>query len=66
MINTKHRTNQIELMDDFTMKGELLANTLDQLATQIKTGHSAFIPKIFCLLCTFDLDTENFSGSIPL
>ncbi len=31
-INTKHRTNQVELMDDFTMTGELLGNTLDQLA----------------------------------
>jgi len=31
-VNTKYRTNQVELMDDFMMKGELLANTLDQLA----------------------------------
>ena len=32
MVNTKHRTKEVELMDDFTMTGELLANTLDQLA----------------------------------
>jgi len=32
MINTKYRTQEVELMDDFTMSGELLANTLDQLA----------------------------------
>jgi len=32
MVNTKHRAKKVELMDDFTMTGELLANTLDQLA----------------------------------
>lgn len=32
IINTKYRTNQVELMDDFTMSGTLLRETLDQLA----------------------------------
>lgn len=32
IINTRYRTNQVELMDDFSMTGELLAKTLDQLA----------------------------------
>ncbi|MCF6348786.1 MAG: methyltransferase domain-containing protein [Flavobacteriaceae bacterium] len=32
VINTKHRTNQIELMDDLAMSGELLRKTLDQIA----------------------------------
>jgi len=32
MVNTKYRTREVELMDDFTMTGKLLANTLDQLA----------------------------------
>ncbi len=33
IINTKYRTKQVELMDDFTMTGELLVKTLDQLAS---------------------------------
>lgn len=32
LINTKYRSNQIELMDDFTISGELLWKTLDQIA----------------------------------
>ena len=32
IINTKYRTDQVELMDDFSIKGEILHNTLDQLA----------------------------------
>jgi 2-polyprenyl-3-methyl-5-hydroxy-6-metoxy-1,4-benzoquinol methylase len=32
IVNTKHRTKQVELMDDLTMTGELLGDTLDQLA----------------------------------
>jgi len=32
-VNTKYRTDQEEIMDDFSIKGELLHNTLDQLAT---------------------------------
>ena len=31
IINTKQRTTQSEIMDDFTLGGELLCNTLDQL-----------------------------------
>ncbi len=31
-INTKYRTNQVELMDDLTMSGDLLRKTLDQIA----------------------------------
>ena len=30
-IDTTHRSNETELMDDFTMKGELLRDTLDKL-----------------------------------
>lgn len=30
-IDTKYRSNKIEIMDDFTMKGELLRDTLDKL-----------------------------------
>jgi hypothetical protein len=33
MINTKHRSNEIEIMDDLDIKGDLLINSLDQLAT---------------------------------
>lgn len=33
MINTKHRSNEIEIMDDLDMTGDLLINSLDQLAT---------------------------------
>jgi len=32
LVDTKHRTDQVELMDDFTMGGEILRNTLDQIA----------------------------------
>ena len=32
IVNTKYRTDQVELMDDFTMEGELLQKTLDQIA----------------------------------
>jgi 2-polyprenyl-3-methyl-5-hydroxy-6-metoxy-1,4-benzoquinol methylase len=32
MINTKHRSKDIEIMDDLDMSGDLLINTLDQLA----------------------------------
>lgn len=32
LINTKHRTNAVELMDDFSIHGEPLHNTLDTLA----------------------------------
>jgi len=30
-VNTKHRSNETELMDDFSMKGDLLRDTLDKL-----------------------------------
>lgn len=32
-INTKHRSNKTEIMDDFDMKGELLRDTLDKLGS---------------------------------
>ena len=32
LINTKHRTNQSEIMDDFDMQGEVLRNALDKIA----------------------------------
>jgi len=32
LINTKNRTDSIEIMDDFSIKGDSLKNTLDQLA----------------------------------
>jgi len=32
MINTKLRSNQVEIMDDFAMTGEVLTKTLDQIA----------------------------------
>ena len=31
-INTKYRTNTAEIMDDFTMEGELLRDALDKIA----------------------------------
>jgi 2-polyprenyl-3-methyl-5-hydroxy-6-metoxy-1,4-benzoquinol methylase len=33
LINTKHRTNAVEIMDDFSIKGDILHNTLDTLAS---------------------------------
>ncbi|MGJ8591546.1 MAG: methyltransferase domain-containing protein [Aquaticitalea sp.] len=33
LVNTKYRTNDEELMDDFSIDGELLHDTLDKLAT---------------------------------
>jgi 2-polyprenyl-3-methyl-5-hydroxy-6-metoxy-1,4-benzoquinol methylase len=32
MINTKHRTNEPEIMDDFALKGETLRDALDKIA----------------------------------
>ncbi len=32
LINTKHRTNAVEIMDDFSIKGAVLHDTLDTLA----------------------------------
>ena len=32
LINTKHRTNAVEIMDDFSIKGTMLYNTLDTIA----------------------------------
>lgn len=32
-INTKHRTNAVEIMDDFSINGAILHNTLDTLAS---------------------------------
>ncbi len=32
MINTKYRSNRSEIMDDFTLNGEMLLNTSDQIA----------------------------------
>ena len=31
-INTKHRTTQIEIMDDFNMEGSVLRDALDKIA----------------------------------
>ncbi len=33
LINTKHRTNAVEIMDDFSINGDILHNTLDTLAS---------------------------------
>jgi len=33
LINTKHRTNAVEIMDDFSINGDILYNTLDTLAS---------------------------------
>ena len=32
LINTKHRTNDVEIMDDFSINGEILYKTLNTLA----------------------------------
>ena len=29
LINTKHRTNAVEIMDDFSIEGDILHNTLE-------------------------------------
>ena len=31
-LNTKHRTNELEIMDDFSMEGEVLRDALDKIA----------------------------------
>ena len=33
LINTKYRTNEVEIMDDFSINGEILHETLDKLAS---------------------------------
>ena len=32
ILNTKHRTNELEIMDDFSMEGEVLRDALDKIA----------------------------------
>ena len=33
LVNTKYRSDAIEIMDDLSMSGELLLKTLDQIAS---------------------------------
>ncbi len=52
LVNTKHRSTDIELMDDLDMKGEFLINSLDQLATinKLLGGNSVTIDGLKILL----------------
>ncbi len=51
-INTKHRTNAIEIMDDFTLEGEILREALDKIAkiNQLLGGNKLTLQGILHLL----------------
>ncbi len=51
-INTKHRTNAIEIMDDFTLEGEILREALDKIAkiNQLLGGNKLTLQGVLHLL----------------
>ena len=51
-INTKHRTNAIEIMDDFTLEGEILREALDKIAkiNQLLGGNNLTLQGVLHLL----------------
>ena len=51
-VNTKYRSNKIEIMDDLNMEGELLLKTLDQIAAINRRlgGNKATIQGLYALL----------------
>lgn len=59
-INTKYRTNETEIMDDFTLKGEVLRDTLDKIATinQLLGGNQLTLQGVQVLLNGFSNSEE--------
>ncbi len=51
-INSKHRTNAIEIMDDFTLEGEILREALDKIAkiNQLLGGNKLTLQGVLHLL----------------
>ncbi|MDJ0646891.1 MAG: methyltransferase, partial [Flavobacteriaceae bacterium] len=57
-VNTTYRSDREELMDDFSMEGELLQDTLDKIATINKWlgGNSVTLNGLKDLLSTVEKD----------
>ena len=51
-LNTKHRTNELEIMDDFSMEGEVLWDALDKIAkiNQLLGGNQLTLQGVLNLL----------------
>lgn len=51
-VNTKHRTNELEIMDDFSMEGEVLRDALDKIAkiNQLLGGNQLTLQGVLSLL----------------
>ena len=51
-LNTKHRTNELEIMDDFSMEGEVLRDALDKIAkiNQLLGGNQLTLQGVLNLL----------------
>ena len=48
LVDTTNRSNEIEIMDDFSLKGEILKDTLDklELTNRLLGGNKVTIKKI--------------------
>ncbi|MBY0384896.1 class I SAM-dependent methyltransferase, partial [bacterium] len=59
-INTKHRTDKIETMDDFAMEGEILRDALDKIAkiNQLLGGNLLTLQGVKQLLATITKSNE--------
>lgn len=60
MVNTKHRTSEPEIMDDFAMEGEELRNALDKIAkiNQLLGGNQLTLQGVQSLLKAIPKATE--------
>lgn len=59
-INTKYRSNEPEIMDDFTMEGEILRDTLDKIAriNQLLGGNQLTLQGVQNLIAKIPENTE--------
>jgi 2-polyprenyl-3-methyl-5-hydroxy-6-metoxy-1,4-benzoquinol methylase len=59
-LNTKHRTNEPEIMDDFAMEGEVLRDALDKIAkiNQLLGGNQLTLQGVQSLLKGIPKETE--------
>jgi len=59
-LNTKHRTNEPEIMDDFAMEGEVLRDALDKIAkiNQLLGGNQLTLQGVQCLLKEIPIKSE--------
>ena len=60
LINTKYRTHQSEIMDDFALEGEILRDALDKIAriNQLLGGNQLTLQGFKNLIIDFDISRE--------